>query len=142
MAAQVEIVGLSDFLRDLKQLPDHVQKEFATGMKDVAEVVARDAAKRVPSQSGNAIGSIVSKGTPTGATVGEGGSSAPYMAWLDFGSRTPRSGNSRMEGPWRGSGAGPKGGRFIYPAIEAKTPEIIEAAGKVVDKAARQAGFH
>jgi hypothetical protein len=138
---KVEIVGWADFKRDLKTFPADVQKAFAVEMKDVAEIVARAAAVKVPSKSGNAISSIRSKGTLTGASVAEGGSIAPYMQWLDFGSRTPRTGNSRAEGPWRGSGAGPKGGRFIYPAIEDKQADIMEAAGKAVDKAARGAGF-
>jgi hypothetical protein len=142
MAAKVEIVGLADLLRDLKRMPDDVQKVFASEMKDVAEIVARAAAVKVPSKSGNAISSIVSRGTTSGASVAEGGSSAPYMQWLDFGSRTPRSGNTRTEGPWRGSGKGPTGGRFLYPAIEEKNAEIMDAAGKAVDKAAERAGFH
>ena len=66
---------------------------------------------------------------------------APYFPWLDFGSRDPRTGNSRVEGPWRGSGTGPKGGRFIYPAIEAKWDEVVNAAGEAVENAAREAGF-
>jgi hypothetical protein len=138
---KVEIVGWADFVRDMKQLPADVQKQFAVEMKDVAEIVARAAAVKVNSKTGNAIASIRSKGLPTGAAVIEGGSSAPYMQWLDFGSRTPRTGNTRAEGPWRGSGAGPKGGRFIYPAIDEKNAEIMDAAGKAVDRAARGAGF-
>jgi hypothetical protein len=96
----------------------------------------------VNSRTGNAIASIRSKGDIGGASVIEGGSSAPYMKWLDFGSREPRTGNTRAEGPWRGSGAGPKGGRFLYPAIEAKWDEVREAADEAVAKAAREAGFH
>jgi HK97 gp10 family phage protein len=142
MADRIEIVGLADLRRDLKQLPDNVQKTFADEMKDVAEIVARAAAVRVPSKTGNAISTIRSKGSTTGASVVEGGTHAPYMQWLDFGSRTPRTGNTRAEGPWRGSGAGPKGGRFIYPAIDDKKAAIIEAAGKAVDKAAGRSGFH
>jgi hypothetical protein len=140
--SRVEIVGWNGFIRDLKGMPDDVQKAFAGEMKDVAEIVAQAAARKVPSKSGNAISSIVSKGSTSGASIAEGGSVAPYMQWLDFGARTPRTGNSRMEGPWRGSGAGPKGGRFLYPAIEEKNAEIIKGADKAVDNAARKAGFH
>ena len=141
MPGHVEIIGLADFIRDLKQMPDDVQKAFAGEMKNVAEIVARAAAVKVPSKSGNAIASIKSAGTPTGATVSEGGSAAPYMGWLDFGSRTPVTGNARSVGPWKGSGAGPKGGRFLYPAIEEKQAEILEGAGKAVDVASRKAQF-
>ena len=142
MPAKIEIVGWNAFIRDLKGMDEDTQKAFADDMKAVAETIAQAAARKVPSKSGNAISSIVSKGTVTGASVAEGGSVAPYMKWLDFGSRTPRKGNSREEGPWRGSGAGPKGGRFIYPAIEDNEAKIEAAALEAVDKAARKAGFH
>jgi hypothetical protein len=139
--ARVEIVGYADFQRDLKGFPDDVQKAFAVEMKHVAEVVARAAAVKVPSRTGNAISTIESKGLPTGAQVSEGGAFAPYMKWLDFGSRTPRTGNSRSVGPWRGSGKGPTGGRFIYPAIEDKTAEIASAVNDAITRAAEGAGF-
>ena len=142
MPERVEIVGWADFQRDLKNMPEDVQKQFSSEMKNIAEMVARAAARKVPSKSGNAISSIVSKGSPTGASISEGGRYAPYMAWLDFGSRTPVTGNARTVGPWTGSGPGPKGGRFIYPAIEDHNAQIAEAAGRAVDKAARDSGFH
>ncbi|HXU00533.1 MAG TPA: HK97 gp10 family phage protein [Polyangia bacterium] len=141
MAERVEIVGWADFQRDLKKFPEDVKKRFADEMKNVAEVVARAAAVKVPSKSGDAISTIRSKGLVTGASIAEGGSNAPYMQWLDFGSRTPRKGNSRDEGPWRGSGAGPKGGRFIYPAIDDKRAEIAKAVDQAVTRAAEGAGF-
>lgn len=139
---RVEIPGLKDLQRDLKGLDKDTQQAFKNEMKRVAEIVARDAAKRVNSRTGNAIASIRTAGELGGASIREGGSSAPYMKWLDFGSREPRTGNTRAEGPWRGSGAGPTGGRFIYPAIEAKWDEVREAADEAVAKAAREAGFH
>ena len=140
-SSRIEIPGLADLRRDLKDLPKDTQKALPREMEKVAEIVARDAARRVPSKSGTAINSIRAKGVPSGASIVAGGSEAPYFPWLDFGSREPRSGNSRAEGPWRGSGAGPSGGRFIYPAIEAKWDEVIEAAGEAVERAAREAGF-
>lgn len=141
MPDRVEIVGLAAFLRDLKEMPEDVQHEFAVAMKDVAEDVARAAARKVPSKTGNAISTIRSFGDTRGASIKEGGRDAPYMGWLDFGSRTPRTGNTRAEGPWRGSGAGPKGGRFIYPAIDDKHADIVKATEHAVDKAAGRAGF-
>ena len=142
MPAKIEIVGWNDFVRDLKGMDEDVRKAFADDMKNVAELVAQAAARKVPSKSGDAISSIVSKGSVTGASVAEGGSTAPYMKWLDFGSRTPRKGNTRAEGQWRGSGVGPKGGRFIYPAIDENSSRIEAAALAAVDNAAERAGFH
>jgi len=137
----MEIPGLADLRRDLQGMPKDVKKALPREMEKVAEIVARDAARRVPSKTGNAINSIRAKGTSGGASIVAGGSEAPYFPWLDFGSREPRSGNSRAEGPWRGSGTGPKGGRFIYPAIDDNWAKVVDAAGEAVEEAARKAGF-
>lgn len=140
-SSRIEIPGLADLRRDLKDLPKDTQKALPREMAKVAEIVARDVARRVPSKSGNAINSIRSKGSPSGATLVVGGSEAPYFPWLDFGSRTPVTGQSRGVGPWANSGTGPAGGRFIYPAISSKWDEVVEACGEAVETAAREAGF-
>jgi hypothetical protein len=46
-----------------------------------------------------------------------------------------------MEGPWRGSGKGPTGGRFVYPAIDDKRAEIAKAVDEAVRRAGEGAGF-
>jgi hypothetical protein len=137
----VEIPGLKALLADLQDMPKDIQDILPRMFKDVAETVAQDAARRVPSQSGNAIASIRSKGTKRGGAIVAGGRDAPYFKWLDFGSRSPRTGNTRDEGPWRGSGAGPKGGRYVYPAIEDNWDKTMEACMDAVDRAAKEAGF-
>lgn len=137
----VEIPGLADLVRDLKGMDKDIQKVIPREMKKAAEVVAQAAARKVPSKTGQAISSIRSKGTNRGASIVAGGHDAPYFKWLDFGSRSPRTGNTREEGPWRGSGAGPKGGRFVYPAIEEKWDESLKACIEAVEIAAREAGF-
>lgn len=138
---RIEVVGLADLRRDLEGMPKDIQDAFKREMKSVAEIVARDAARRVPSKTGEAISGIATKGEVGGASVIES-RSQPYLRWLDFGSRTPRTGNTRAEGPWRGSGTGPKGGRFLYPAIEANWDEVRQAADEAIARAAREAGFH
>ena len=138
---RVEIPGLADLRSDLKGLPKDVKRAAEKEFEEVAEIVASAAARRVPSRTGNAINTIRAKGTIGGGSIVAGGPDAPYYQWLDFGGRDPQTGNSIEEGPWRGSGAGPTGGRFIYPAIKENARDILRAAEQAVDRAARKAGF-
>jgi hypothetical protein len=148
--AKIEVPGLAALRRDLKQMPKDVQKAYAKNMQAVAKIVADDARSRVPTGTGLHRKAKDPPGAAKAGITAMGGSAAgvresrepAYLRWLDFGSRTPKSGNNRAEGPWRGSGVGPKGGRFVYPAIEDKTPEIAESAARAVDQAAKEAGFH
>jgi len=133
---RIDIPGMAALKRDFKQLPKDVQKEFKREMAAVADNVAIFAASKINSRSGDAADGIRSKG----ASIVER-REVPYLRWLDFGSRDPRTGNSRAEGPWRGSGTGPKGGRFLYPALEQSREEIIRATGEAVENAGRKAGF-
>ena len=64
-----------------------------------------------------------------------------WYGWADFGSRTPVSGQPRSVGPWTGSGKGPAKGRFIYPAIDAKERQIVEAIADAVFHAIKTSGF-
>jgi hypothetical protein len=115
--------------------------ELRDGLKAAAEIVARDARSRVPSRSGKAAGAIRAVSGGNRAFVVGGKKAVPYYGWLDFGGRTPRLGNPRSVGPWSGASGGPPKGRFIYPALDAKEREVVEAVGDSVQKAVRKAGF-
>lgn len=135
---QIEQAGLKSLMKALKQADPELQKELKRELKEAAQIVAADAKGRVPSRSGKAAGSIRSGGTAKGAYVAGGKASVRYYGWLDFGSRSPISGRPRSVGPWAGSGTGPKKGRFIYPALDAKRDEVRKhvrtAVNKSIDK--------
>lgn len=135
----VSIEGLAELRRDLQraaQVDD--LKELRDGLKDAADVVAQDAKRRVPSRSGAARGSVRATAGGNTAYVVGGRAKVPYYGWLDFGTRNPRSGNPRSEGPWAGSGKGPKKGRFIYAAIEDKSTEVSRRVEVAVSKALKK----
>jgi hypothetical protein len=142
MAVQVvKVEGLREVNRALKNMGDGLDKELKAEAKDIAEVVARDARRRVPVVSGQAQKSIKAGATQKGAYVQGGKASVPYYAWLDFGSRNPVSGRPRSVGPWKGSGGGPKQGRFIYPALGDNRREVEVRTKKVVKVARKRAGL-
>lgn len=115
--------------------------ELRVGLRAAAEVVARDAQGRVPSRTGRARASIRATSTANRAFVVGGKARVPYYGWLDFGSRTPVTGNSRDVGPWAGSGGGPEKGRFILPAFDAKERAVKELVEQAVGKAMQNLGF-
>ena len=139
----VKIVGLKETLAALKVIGDiDSQKEVRAGLKQGAEIIAADARSRVPSRSGTAAGSITSGTSGPRSFVQGGKKSVPYYGWLDFGSRTPMHGNTRREGPWRGSGAGPKDGRFLYPAVAAKEAELVLQVESGVNAVIKRVGLN
>ena len=142
MAVQVvRIEGLREVNRAFKQMGDGLDKELKAEAKDIAELVARDARRRVPDVSGRARASIKAGATQKGSYVQGGKKTVPYYGWLDFGSRTPVAGNPRSVGPWKGSGAGPAQGRFIYPALGDNRREVEVRTRKVVKVARKRAGL-
>lgn len=137
--AGIEIPGLAAFRRDLKKIDDDLPKQLRDELVVVGKEVAGDAQRRVPSRSGKAAGSIRAGVSGNNAYVAGGKKSVPYYGWLDFGSRTPRSGRPRSVGPWKGSGGGPKQGRFIYAAIAENREHITKRAQQAFDKVADEA---
>ena len=134
--AEIRVEGLAELRRALKnaeQVDD--MADLRDGLKRAAGVVARDAQGRVPSRTGRARGSVRAVSGGNKAYVAGGKKAVPYYGWLDFGSRSPRSGQSRSTGPWANSGKGPKRGRFIYPAITAKEREIVHLVQQAVSQA-------
>ena len=142
MATQVRVEGLAQLrsaLRRAERLDDLTELRLA--MKAAADVVAQDARGRVPARSGRARGSIRAVSGGNKAFVVGGRASVPYYGWLDFGSRTPRSGNPRSKGPWVGSGRGPSEGRFIYPAVDATESRVVELTSAAVGRALNRLGL-
>lgn len=130
----VRIEGLTEVRRGLKTLGDAAgSKELRLGLKSAATLVATEARGRVPVRSGAAAGSIAAGTSGDKAFVAGGRKSVRYYGWLDFGSRTPKTGNPRSKGPWSGSGKGPARGRFIYAAIDAKRAEVEAQVRKAVE---------
>jgi hypothetical protein len=123
----VTITGLKELNAALKKLEDAVlSSQVRAAFLDAADLIAVRARAKVPSRSGKAAGSISAGAGARGSYVQGGKGSVPYYGWLDFGSRSPVSGNPRSRGPWAGSGTGPKSGRFIYPAIDENSEAMVD----------------
>lgn len=129
----VRIDGLADLRKGLRKIDPELAKEFRNEILPIAQKVAGDAASRVPSRSGRAAASVRGGVSGNNAYVQGGKKTVPYFGWLDFGARRAKRGNPRSVGPWAGTGAGPKKGRFIYPAIDANRGAIEKQAADAID---------
>ena len=139
MPAEVQVQGLAAFRRGLKQIDPALQKELRGEFLQIGERVATGARARVPQgKTGRAAGSIRAGVSGNNAYVQGGKSTVPYYGWLDFGARTPVSGRPRSVGPWKGSGVGPKRGRFIYPAIDENRQHIEQASANAMERVAEK----
>lgn len=142
MSEAVQVTGLREIRSDLRKIGDTERlRELRDGLKEAASVVADEAQRRVPVVSGKARKSIRSLVSGNSAFVAGGKKTVPYYGWLDFGTRTPRSGQPRSSGPWTGTGSGPAEGRFIYPAIEAKKEEVVRLVDQAMGRALKRKGF-
>ena len=139
VASGVRVEGLKELRRGLNRIDPELTKQLRKDLLEIGKDIAADARRTVPSISGKARGSIRAGVSGNKAYVAGGKKTVPYYGWLDFGSRTPRSGRPRSVGPWKGSGAGPKRGRFIYAAIDRNLKQIERRAVAAFDKAKKAA---
>lgn len=142
MSVEVRVTGLRELRRALKAAESvDDSRELTVGLKRAAEVVARDAQGRVPSRTGRARGSVRAVSGGSRAFVAGGKKAVPHYGWLDFGSRSPRTGQPRSVGPWANSGKGPAKGRFIYPALDAKRADVVRLVEDAVKEALNNLGL-
>lgn len=138
----VRVDGLAELrkaFRDAEQLDD--LKELRDGLKAAANVVAQEARRRASPFSQRAANTIRATAGGNRAYVQGGKARLPWYGWADFGSRRPRTGQPRSVGPWARSGHGPRGGRWIYPAIDAKEREVVALIEEAVIDALAKLGI-
>lgn len=130
---RLEVHGLGDLQKALRQMDKEAPKELAAGLAEATEIVLQAARPLVPHRSGAAQGSMKVRKQQRGATLAVGGTKAPYFPWLDFGGAVGR--NRSVRRPFIPSG------RYVYPTLKAKRPEVEAKVDEVLAKMARRAGF-
>lgn len=149
--AEVSITGYAELRRALARLEPELVPELRGGMKRAADVAAAEAARRLtsavsgngarkrPARSrGRAAASVRAVSSGNTIYLKAGGARVPYYGWLDFG------GDLKPQGRRRNRQSRPflKKGRFLYPAIAAKSGEAIRLAEHAFDNATRKAGLN
>jgi len=131
--AKVEVKGLRDLRRALKDLEGTTPTALRDGLAELSGIVAAAAQARMPERSGRARASVVVRRQSASAAIATGGSKAPYYPWLDFGGRVgPKKATVR---PFF------KVGRYLYPALADKREEIGRRLDVLLADLAQRAGF-
>lgn len=133
MADTIRVEGLAQFRRSLKALDSNLPKALRLALNGAMGVVVDYGKSHMTRQTGQALSSIKAKSTGTAARVSEGGNKAPYAAWLDFGGSVGRNKSVKRRFI--------KEGRYLYPALRDKKPEIISALEDSIAEVAKQAGI-
>lgn len=131
----VQVSGLRELNKALKDLPGELQKELPEINREVARLVVDDARSKALSIGGVAAKTAPSIGVLGGARsagVGFGGARAPWAGGAEFGAgrdvRRTRSTGSYLGfnqfKSWRGNG--PKAGYFVYPSIRQNNDRIVQ----------------
>lgn len=144
----VQISGLRELNKALKDLPGDLEKELPKTSKRVAGFVADDAHSNALSLGGVAAKvapSIKAVGGAKSAGVGFGGAAYPMGGGAEFGAgrdtqRTRSSGTYigfRQFQEWRGNDS--NAGYFVYPSIRSNSDRIVEEYTQSVDDLLKKA---
>jgi hypothetical protein len=145
-SVRVEIHGVRDLQKALKQMDTGMEKALKNEFLDIAESVASGVrSKVVKGPTGRASASVKARASNRGASIAVGGTKAPYYPWLDFGGSVgrghqpgkPWSGAIRRD--WKGVPVGK--GRWLYPTITEHRDDIVDQTDDALERLARQAGF-
>lgn len=136
----VEIIGLGDLNRALKELGPQFKGQMRKTNKVVANFVASDARSAAQAQGGvlaHMAPSIKATAGATSAGVSLGGPAHPEGPGAEFGGG--RRATTQQFQPWRGTGAG--AGYAVYPSIRRDEDRIQLEYLKGADALIRKAGL-
>lgn len=129
----IKIDGLNQFVRNLKKIDADLPKTLRVGFNDAAMIIVDYVQPRIPHVTGKAAASVKVKSTRNSVRVSEGGNSAPWMPWLDFGGKVGR-GKSIVRQFYRE-------GRYLYAGLAAEGEKVYAAIVGALLDAVRAAGI-
>lgn len=128
----IRIDGLDRFVKGLRTIDNDLPKTLRIGFNTAAQIVVDWARPKVPHRTGRAAKSIRVQSTRTAVRVTEGGKSAPYMPWLDYGGKVGRK--KSIHRPFISDG------RYVYAGLRANRDRVREAVEAALVDAAKAAG--
>lgn len=127
---EIRIKGLNEFRSALRKIDSELPKELNRGFQKIAERIASATSLKVKHLTGRAASSLTAR---SGGKVAAGGSKAPHYPWLDFGGGVGKG--KRIKRTFI------RKGRYLYPTIAERGPEIKRETDEVLARLARNAGF-
>lgn len=131
--AAVKVQGLRELQAALKAAEDGAQKELRVALNRAAELVARGAARRVPTKTGRAKASLRAQSGQREAKVAGGSKKAAYYGWLEFGGRIGRDKATRR--PFV------QGGRYLWPSYAAQREQVARVIADELEALMKRTGL-
>lgn len=131
--ARVEVKGLADFQRGLRQMDKDLPKGLRLALNDCADFLIGKTRPLIPKRSGRAADSLKARSSQKAVRIAVGGRRAPYYPWLDFGGKVGR--NDSVARPFFTEG------RYLYPTLRKNRDEFTRILGGAVLGVARDAGL-
>lgn len=139
LSQPLQIQGLVEFQKALKNLDGESQKLLRVVLNDVAQIIVNVAKPRVPRKTGAAAASIRAMSSQRESRVAAGGKKAPYFPWLDYGGRVGRGRVGQNSGSVHRDFI--KTGRYIFPAYEQERANVQKLAEKRLAELATSTGL-
>jgi len=133
-AARIEVKGLAELQRSLRQLDADLPKAIRQVLNDASQLVLDYAQPRMPSRTGRARASLKARSSQREARVALGGRAAPYAPWLDFGGEGRRKGRPPRREFMRE-------GRYVYRGLAVKRQDVQQLMERGLADVARGAGL-
>lgn len=134
MRVKLKVEGMWEFRKALRAVDTELPKQLRKGFNEVAELVANEAADRVPVRSGALRDSIRPRSTQSEGRVVMGRASVPYAGWIDFGGTISPRGTA-MTRDFR------RNGRYLFVAADDLAPRIRKETEQVLNRFVDKAGL-
>lgn len=134
MRVKLKVEGMWEFRKALRAVDTELPKQLRRGFNDVAEMVADEAASRVPVRSGALRDSIRPRSTQSEGRVVMGRASVPYAGWIDFGGTIAPRG-APMTRPFL------RNGRYLFVTADEMAPRIRKESERLLNRFADRAGL-
>jgi hypothetical protein len=134
MTGKVEITGLKEFQKSLRDADAGLPKLLRLVLNDAANLVLDYARPKVPTKTGRARSSLKARSSQRAVRIAVGGTKAPYYPWLDFGG----------EGKVRGRPTPRpfiRSGRYLYPGLAARHEQVQAVMSAGLADLAKSAGM-
>lgn len=134
MSGKLTVSGLGEFQSAVKNMQSGLPKVERDALGVIIGEVVDYARPRMPRKTGRAAGSLKGRVGARSAYVAEGGPSAPWTPWIDFGGEGKRKGRPPKR-PFM------KEGRYVYKALSVKRADIDDILSAAVTGLATGAGL-
>jgi hypothetical protein len=131
---KIEIQGLREFQKSLREMDANLPKQLRLALNDASKLVIDYAQPRFPHKTGAAAASLKARSSQREARVALGGRRAAYAPWLDFGGQGKVAGRPASR-PYI------SGGRYVYKGLEMRHEEITKVMSEALARLGQEAGL-